>query len=69
MAKLIRLSFAEGADFNAASAFDFLGNFGIGNSVERGAAEESVAIRLGQLRDTRAQKNCGATSVGHISRI
>lgn len=53
---------AEGADFNAASALGILGDFGIGNSMERSAAEKSAAIRLGQLRDLRAQKSCGGTS-------
>ena len=58
----------EGADFNAASALGILGDFGIGNSMERSAAEKSAAIRLGQLRDLRAQKQCGATTVGALER-
>jgi hypothetical protein len=59
---------AEGAEFNAASALGILGDFGIGNSMERSSAEKSAAIRLGQLRDLRAQKQCGATTVGAVER-
>lgn len=59
---------AEGAEFNAASALGILGDFGIGNSMERSSAEKSAAVRLGQLRDLRAQKSCGATTVGSLER-
>ena len=50
----------EGAEFNAASALGILGDFGIGNSMERSSAEKSAAQRLGQLRDFKAEKNCPA---------
>lgn len=59
---------AEGAEFNAASALGILGDFGIGNSMERGSAEKSAAIRLGQLRDLRAKKGCTGTTVGAAER-
>lgn len=59
---------AEGADFNAASALGILGDFGIGNSMERGAAEKSAAIRLGQLRNLHAQKGCASSTVGAVER-
>lgn len=59
---------AEGGEFNAASALGILGDFGIGNSMERGSAEKSAAIRLGQLRDLRAQKSCAGTTVGAVER-
>lgn len=52
----------EGAEFNAASALGILGDFGIGNSMEKGSAMKSAAIRLGQLRDLQAEKHCGASS-------
>lgn len=51
----------EGAEFNAASALGILGDFGIGNSMEKGSAMKSAAIRLGQLRDLQAEKQCGAS--------
>lgn len=59
---------AEGAEFNAASALGILGDFGIGNSMERGSAEKSAAIRLGQLRNLHAQKGCSGTTVGAVER-
>ena len=49
---------AEEAEFNAASALGILGDFGIGNSMERSSAEKSAMQRLGQLRDLKAEKNC-----------
>lgn len=57
---------AEGAEFNAASALGILGDWGIGNSMERSAAEKSAAQRLQQLRDLHAQKGCTGTTVGAV---
>ena len=53
----------EGAEFNMASALGILGDYGIGNSMERGAAEKSAVQRLGQLNDLKAEKGCGGTSL------
>jgi hypothetical protein len=53
----------EGAQFNAASVLGILGDYGIGNSMERGAAEASAAKRLGQLNDLKAEKGCSGSSL------
>ena len=53
----------EGAQFNVASVLGILGDYGIGNSMERGAAEASAAKRLGQLNDLKAEKGCSGSSL------
>lgn len=53
----------EGAQFNMASVLGILGDYGIGNSMERKAAEASAAKRLGELNDLKAQKGCSGTSL------
>lgn len=53
----------EGAEFNAASALGILGDWGIGNSMERGSAEKSAIQRLNQLNDLKAEKGCSGTSL------
>jgi hypothetical protein len=53
----------EGAQFNAASVLGILGDYGIGNSMERGAAEASAAKRLGQLTDLKAEKGCSGSTL------
>lgn len=53
----------EGAQFNVASVLGILGDYGIGNNMERGAAEASAAKRLGQLNDLKAEKGCSGTSL------
>jgi|SRR4249919_754698 len=53
----------EGAQFNVASVLGILGDYGIGNSMERGAAEASAARRLGQLNDLKAERGCSGTSL------
>jgi hypothetical protein len=53
----------EGAQFNMASVLGILGDYGIGNSMERGAAEASAAKRLGQLNDLKAEKGCSGSSL------
>lgn len=71
---------AEGAQFNMASVLGILGDYGIGNSMERSAAEASAARRLKELNDLKAEKGCmgshlssadqaaAAASVGNASR-
>jgi len=49
---------AEGAQFNMASVLGILGDYGIGNSMERHAAEASAARRLQDLNDIKAQRGC-----------
>lgn len=53
----------EGAQFNVASVLGILGDYGIGNSMERGSAEASAARRLGQLNDLKAERGCYGTSL------
>lgn len=48
------------ADTNGAHVLGFLGDFGIGNSMEGDAAELSGQKRLKQLKDISVQKNCGS---------
>lgn len=48
----------EQGGFNGASALGVLGDFGLGNSMERGQAEKSSIARRQQLQMLSAQKNC-----------
>ena len=54
---------AEGAQFNMASVLGILGDYGIGNSMERNAAEASAARRLKELNDLKAEKGCLGTTL------
>ena len=54
---------AEGAQFNMASVLGILGDYGIGNSMERKAADASAARRLQQLNDLKAEKGCSGSSL------
>lgn len=54
---------AEGARFNAASVLGILGDYGIGNSMERKEADASAARRLAQLQDVKAEKGCSSSSL------
>jgi hypothetical protein len=49
---------AEGAQFNVASVLGILGDYGIGNSMERSAADASAARRMKELNDLKAEKGC-----------
>jgi hypothetical protein len=51
----------EGAQFNMASVLGILGDYGIGNSMERGAAEASAARRMKELTDLKAEKGCSGS--------
>ena len=53
----------EGAQFNVASVLGILGDYGIGNSMERNAAEASAARRLGQLSDLKAERGCTGSTL------
>jgi hypothetical protein len=54
---------AEGAQFNMASVLGILGDYGIGNSMERKAADASAARRMQQLSDLKAEKGCSGSSL------
>lgn len=51
----------EGAQFNVASVLGILGDYGIGNSMERSSAEASAARRLGQLNDLKSERGCSGS--------
>jgi hypothetical protein len=53
----------EGAQFNVASVLGILGDYGIGNNMERSSAEASAARRLGQLNDLKAERGCYGTTL------
>ena len=50
------------------SVLGFLGDYGIGNSMERGSAERSATQRLRQLQDLRASKGCSGTYLSTADR-
>jgi hypothetical protein len=46
------------SEFSGRDVLAILGDFGIGNAMERGAAMESANTRLASLKDLRQTKNC-----------
>lgn len=52
------LQVAQGAQFSALSVASFLGDFGIGNVIERDAAIKTAKERRVQLNDISASKGC-----------
>jgi hypothetical protein len=54
---------AAGAKIDVMSVLGFLGDFGIGNSMERADAEKSALRRLQQLQNAKAMKSCPASSL------
>ena len=54
---------ANGAQFNMASVLGILGDYGIGNSMERGSADRSAMQRMNQLQDLKAQRGCAGTTL------
>lgn len=53
---------SDKSQIDGRSVLGFLGDFGIGNAMERSAAEESARKRLDELTTLRAAKGCGASS-------
>ncbi len=51
-------SIKTGSQTNVASVAGFLGDFGIGNSMEKGSAEKSAVERRQQLRKLESEKGC-----------
>lgn len=49
---------SENSNIDGRSVLGFLGDFGIGNSMERNAAEKSARQRREQLEALRLSKNC-----------
>ena len=52
------LQVAQGAQFSALSVASFLGDFGIGNVIERDAAIKTAKERRVQLNNMAASKGC-----------
>ncbi len=52
------LQIAEGAEFSALSIASFLGDFGIGNVIEKNAALKTAKERRVKLNDLSASKGC-----------
>ena len=57
-----RQQIAEGAKVDWRSVAGFLGDYGIGNAMEKSAAEKSATERMNQLMTLRAQKGCVTTA-------
>ncbi len=53
-----RRQLVEGSEINAASVAGFLGDFGIGNAMEKNEAEKSILQRELALKELRANKEC-----------
>ena len=49
------------SQFDGRSVLSFLGDFGMGNIMEKNAAMEAANKRLAQLNAARAEKNCSAS--------
>jgi hypothetical protein len=52
------LDVEKGAEFNWKSVAGFLGDYGIGNTLEKNAAVKSAKERKVQLREAQASKGC-----------
>lgn len=50
------------SEFSGLDVLAILGDFGIGNSLEKSAALESATKRIEQLRELREAKKCSLTS-------
>ncbi len=60
MAKVaeFRKQIEEGSEINAASVGAFLADFGVGNAMEKNAAEETATAREADLMALKAEKGC-----------
>lgn len=50
------------SEFDGRSVLSFLGDFGIGNLMERSSAVDSATARLAQLQEARLRKGCGGAN-------
>ncbi|VWC96179.1 hypothetical protein BLA39750_02240 [Burkholderia lata] len=50
------------SQFSGRDVLAFLGDFGIGNGLEKTAAMDSATKRMGDLQDLRARKGCGVAT-------
>lgn len=51
------------SQFDGRSVLSFLGDFGVGNVIEKGEALKSANTRLDQLKEVEKQKKCGDIEV------
>ena len=60
LAKIVefRRQIAEGSEINVASVGGFLGDLGIGNTLEKNAAEKTATDREAELLELKAEKGC-----------
>lgn len=49
--------------FDGRSVLSFLGDFGVGNVIEKGEALKSANKRLDQLKEAEKQKNCDDNAI------
>ncbi len=59
-----REQIAEADNINMASVAGFLGDFGIGNTMEHSEALDTATVRESQLRELQAEKGCAMVSDG-----
>lgn len=50
------------SEFDGRSVLSFLGDFGIGNTMEKNSAIESANKRIMQLQELRLQKKCNSST-------
>lgn len=50
------------SEFDVRSVFSFLGDFGIGNTLEKNAAIKAANARLSQLHALRHSQSCGTSN-------
>ncbi|HHE6471481.1 TPA: hypothetical protein ACPFI9_004120 [Providencia rettgeri] len=50
------------SEFDGRSVLSFLGDFGIGNTMEKNSAIESANKRMMQLQELRLQKKCNSST-------
>lgn len=55
------------SEFDGRSVLSFLGDFGIGNLMEKSSAQESATARLAQLQEARTKRNCDSTAAAEQS--
>jgi hypothetical protein len=55
------------SQFDGWDALAVLGDFGVGNSIERGEALKSAELRTDQLRELRVAKGCTGPVVGQAT--
>lgn len=55
------------SEFDGRSVLSFLGDFGVGNVMEKSSAMESATKRLAQLQQARSERNCNAANEAQVT--